>query len=133
MKLRLGFVVYGGTSRKDWQTVSVDDVSVDVAEADAMLLPLLCGNETPLRSDLARWTKALITDCHELLAMVLPLTDREREFLGRLNGEGEILPEVLTDDERFRDIVRTHPGLLWKAQNVRQHRGLRTDDTRDRG
>jgi len=131
-KLRLGFVVYGGTSRKDWQTVSVDDVSVDVAEADAMLLPLLRGNETPLRSDLARWTKALITDCHELLAMVLPLTDREREFLERLNGKGEILPEVLTDDKRLQDIVRTHPGLLWKALNVRQHRGLRTYNTNDR-
>lgn len=30
---------------------------------------------------------------------------------------------VLTDDERLQDIVRTHPGLRWKALNVRQHRG----------
>lgn len=128
-KLRLAFVVYGGTSRKDWRTVSVEEVTVDAAEADAMLLPLLRGNETPQRSDLQRWTKALIADCHELLAMVLPLTDREREFLERLNGKGEILPEVLTDDERLRDIIRTHPGLLWKALNVRQHMGLETNST----
>jgi hypothetical protein len=127
-KLRLAFVVYGGTSRRDWRTVSVEEVTVDTAEADAMLLPLLRGNETPPRSDLPRWTKALIADCHELLAMVVPLADREREFLERLNGKGEILPEVLTDDERLRGIVRTHPGLLWKALNVRQHRGLRMDD-----
>ena len=98
-----------------------------------MLLPLLRRNDTPLRSDLTRWAKALTADCHELLAMVLPLTDREREFLERLNGKGEILPAVLTDDERLQDIVRTHPGLLWKALNVRQHRGLRTRDTNDRG
>ena len=129
-KLRLAFVVYGGTSRKDWRTVSVDEVTVDGAEADTMLLPLLRGNEMPLRSDLPRWTKALIADCHELLAMVLPLTDREREFLERLNGTGDILPEVLTDDERLRDIIRTHPGLLWKALNVRQHRGRETNTTR---
>lgn len=129
-KLRLAFVVYGGTSRKDWRTVSVEEVTVDAAEADAMLLPLLRGNATPQRSDLPRWTKALIADCHELLAMVLPLTDREREFLERLNGKGEILPEVLTDDTRLRDIIRTHPGLLWKALNVRQHRGLETNSTR---
>ena len=128
-KLRLAFVVYGGTSRKDWRTVSVEEVTVDAPETDAMLLPLLRGNETPQRSDLPRWTKALIADCHELLAMVLPLTDREREFLERLNGKGEILPEVLTDDERLRDIIRTHPGLLWKALNVRQHRGLETNST----
>jgi hypothetical protein len=128
-KLRLAFVVYGGTSRKDWRTVSLDEVTVDAAEADAMLLPLLRGNQTPVRSDLARWTKALIADCHELLAMVLPLTDREREFLERLNGKGEILPEVLTDDERLRDIVRAHPGLLWKALNVQKFRGTSTHGT----
>ena len=39
-------------------------------------------------------------------------------------------PEVLTDDERLRDIIRTHPGLLWKALNVRQHRGMETNTTR---
>jgi hypothetical protein len=122
-KLRLAFVVYGGTSRKDWRTVSGENVTVDAEEANAMLIPLLRGRDTPHRSELAHWTKALIADCHELLAMVLPLTDREREFLERLNGKGEILPEVLTDDERLREIIRTHPGLLWKALNVRQHRG----------
>jgi predicted nucleotidyltransferase component of viral defense system len=131
-KLRLAFVVYGGTSRKDWRTVSVEEVTVDAAEADAMLLPLLRGNEAPQRSDLSLWTKALIADCHELLATVLPLTDREREFLERLNGKGEILPEVLTDDEPLREIIRTHPGLLWKALNVRQYRGLETNTRSDR-
>jgi len=108
-KLRLAFVVYGGSSRKDWRTVSVGDVTVDAAEADAMLLPLLRGNETPRRSDLAHWTKTLAAECNELLSMVLPLTDREREFLERLNGKGEILAEALTDDYRVRDIIRTHP------------------------
>jgi predicted nucleotidyltransferase component of viral defense system len=128
-KLRLAFVVYGGTSRKDWRTVSEAEVTVDTAEADAMLLPLLRGNETPQRSDLPRWTEALIAECHKLLAMVLPLTDQEREFLERLNGKGQIFPEVLTDDERLREIIRTHPGLLWKALNVRQHKGLETNTT----
>jgi len=123
-KLRLAFVVYGGTSRKDWRTVSTDDVSVDVAEADATLLPLLRGNDVPRRSALPQWTKTLAADCYELLAVVLPLADHEREFLERLNGKGEILPEVLTDDHRLRDIIRTHPGLLWKALNVQQYRGL---------
>lgn len=121
-KLRLAFVVYGGTSRKDWRTVSVDDVTVDAAEADAMLLPLLRGNETPRRSDLAQWAKALIADCRELLSMVLPLAEHELDFLERLNGRGEILPEALTRDDRLRDIIRTHPGLLWKALNVKQYR-----------
>ena len=40
-----------------------------------------------------------MTDCHELLSMVLPLTGHEREFLERLNGKGEVVPDVLTDDD----------------------------------
>lgn len=120
-KLRLAFVVYGGISRKDWRTVSLDDVNVDVAEADAMLLPLLRGRDAPARNDLPEWTKALVSDCHKVLSMVLPLTDQEREFLERLNDQGEIAPEVLTADETLRGIVRMHPGLLWKAHNVRNH------------
>ena len=123
-KLRLAFVVYGGISRKDWRTVSLDDVSVDVAEAHATLLPLLRGNDTPRRSELANWTRALVSNCHELLSMVLPLADSEREFLERLNGKGEIAAEMLTDDERLQNTIRVHPGLLWKALNVRQHRGI---------
>lgn len=128
-KLRLAFVVYGGISRKDWRTVSVDDVTVDVAEADAMLLPLLRGHETPRRSDLARWTQGLAADCHDLLSVVLPLADQELEFLERLNGKGDIASEVLTDDERLQTTIRAHPGLLWKALNVRQHRGIGTHST----
>jgi hypothetical protein len=125
--------VYGGTSRKDWRTVSVDDVTVDTAEADAILLPLLRAHETPGRSDLTQWAKTLAADCHDLLSMVLPLADREREFLERLNGKGEIASEVLTDDQRLRDVIRTHPGLLWKALNVRQYRGIETQNTSPEG
>ena len=132
-KLRFAFVVYGGISRRDWRTVSVDDVTIDVAEADTKLVPLLRGQETPRRSELAQWTQALLSDCRELLSTVLPLADRGREFLECLNGKGEIRPEALTDDRRLRDIIRTHPGLLWKAQNVRQYRGSASDSDRRPG
>ena len=54
--------------------------------------------------------------------MVLPLADHEREFLERLNGSGEIAADVLTTNPRLQDVIRTHPGLLWKALNVQQYR-----------
>lgn len=120
-KLRLAFVVYGGVSRKDWRTVSVDDVHADVAEASVMLLPLLRGNNTPRGGELAKWTRALTSDCHALLSMVLPLADHEQQFLDRLNGKGEIAAEALTNDQRLQNVIRTHPGLLWKALNVQRY------------
>ncbi len=123
-KLRLAFVVYGGISHKDWRSVSMDEVAVDVVEAGRMLLPLLRSHDTPRRTELATWTRTLASDCRKLLSLVLPLANREREFLGRLNGSGEIAPHLITDDGRLDRIIRTHPGLLWKSLNVRQQRGL---------
>jgi len=57
--------------------------------------------------------------------MILPLDDDELEFVRRLNDEGEIAPALVTGDPRMQAIIRQHPGLRWKAQNVRQYFGLR--------
>lgn len=123
-RLRLGFVVYGGANRKDWRTVSVDDVQADEVAVGRMLLPLLRGDIAPSRKDLRRWTRALVSDCRDLLSAVLPLTADEREFLSRLNDRGEIAPEFVTNDSDMQALLGSHPGLLWKAVNVRRHHGI---------
>ena len=56
--------------------------------------------------------------------MTLSLTESERAFLDGINDRGEILPALLTDDERLRAIITTHPALAWKTLNVRRHQGL---------
>ena len=40
-RLRIAFVTYGGMDRKDWRTVSVDDVDFDNAELARQLGPTL--------------------------------------------------------------------------------------------
>jgi len=129
--LRFGFVVYGGISRRDWHTVSLDDVQVDAREVDQQLVPLLRAGAAPARTDLAEWSKRLVSDCRERLAVLLPLRAAETEFLDHLNDRGEIVPELLTADPDMQRLFRGHPGLRWKALNVRQHRGLDsgTDET----
>lgn len=57
------------------------------------------------------------------MAAVLPLAANELEFLERLNGAGDIAPELLTADLALQAILREHPGLKWKALNVRKHIG----------
>lgn len=123
-KLRLGFVVYGGINRKDWRRVSLEELQIDSGEVDRTLLPLLRADLAPPRSRIADWTRQLVADCRDLFSVVLPLTAKEREFIERLNERGEIVPELLTDEPALREIIREHPGLKWKAQNVREHRGL---------
>jgi len=127
-RLRLGFVVYGGTNRRDWRRVSLDDVRASPEEVERTLLPLLRRDTTPSKRGIRAWTKRLVSQCKELLTGLLPLAPHEREFLERLNGHGQIAPELLTDDKRLQAVLREHPGLRWKALNVRRHLGLPESD-----
>jgi len=121
-KLRLAFVVYGGINRKDWRTVSVGDVNVDPTELGNQLLPTLRSNALPGPKEAAGWARRLMTECRELLSVVLPLTSEESEFIGCLNDRGEIVPELLTGDSEMQSALRRHPALRWKAMNVRKQR-----------
>jgi hypothetical protein len=123
-RLRLGFVVYGGMNRRDWRTVALADVRADPREVDRQLVPLLRAGVSPAREDRVAWADRLVAECRDLLSAVLPLRPDEIEFVDRLNDRGEIAPELLTADADMQRRLRDHPGLRWKALNVRKHRGL---------
>lgn len=123
-KLRLGFIVYGGINRRDWRTISLNEVQADSAVVERELLPLLRTKVAPSRVQLVEWTERLVRDCRSLLTCVLPLSARELEFFDRLNERAEIVPELITDDAGLQATILLHPGLLWKAVNVRKHRNL---------
>ena len=89
---------------------------------------MLRADLAPSRRDIARWLNQLVAECRERLAIVLPLQSHELEFLGRLNGAGDIASEVLTGDPAMQTIIRDLPGLRWKAFNVKKHLGGVTDD-----
>ena len=55
--------------------------------------------------------------------LVRLLAKHELEFLEKLNGAGEIEPEVLTGDPAMQAIIRDLPGLKWKALNVKKRLG----------
>jgi len=123
-RLRLGFIVYGGINRRDWRGVTLDEVQADPRDVERRLVPLLRTGAGPARADLAAWSEALVAESRELLAAVLPLRPEERAFLEHLNERGEIVPELLTGDVAMQQLLRDHPGLRWKALNVRRHHGL---------
>lgn len=123
-KLRLGFVVYGGVNRVDWREITVEHVRTTAADVDSQLVPMLRLDVRPASADIPAWTEALVRETRELMAAVLPLEAHELEFLERLNGEGDIAPELLTADVAMQAVIRDHPMLKWKALNVKKHRGL---------
>jgi predicted nucleotidyltransferase component of viral defense system len=130
-RLRLGFVVYGGSNRRDWRTLSADMAGTSPEEVDRQLVPMLRADLAPLRGELQAWTSRLVEECRDLMKAILPLEENEIEFLTRLNEGGEIAPELLTPDSEEQRVIGSHPGLLWKALNVRQHRGLDADNRDD--
>ena len=120
VKLRLGFVVYGGANREDWRAITVENVQTTAGDVDSQLIPMLRLDIRPAKAEIATWTETLVRETRELMAAVLPLATHEIEFLERLNGAGNIAPEFLTDDTTMQAIIREHPGLKWKALNVKK-------------
>jgi predicted nucleotidyltransferase component of viral defense system len=127
-KLRLGFVVYGGLNRVDWRTVTLEHVRTTAGDVDSQLVPMLRLDVRPAKADVAAWTETLVSETRELMATVLPLDADELEFLERLNGSGDIAPELLTADVSLQALIKDHPGLQWKAQNVKKHATVAGDD-----
>jgi hypothetical protein len=121
-RLRLGFVVYGGASRRDWRTVKVEDITADPRDIEQQLVPVLRADLAPGKTDIGSWTKKLVEESRGFMAGLLPFKPHEIEFLTFLNDQGEITPELLTKDAGMQETIRKHPGLLWKAQNVRQYK-----------
>jgi predicted nucleotidyltransferase component of viral defense system len=119
-KLRLAFVVYGGINRKDWRKVRVDDIDLDAAEVERQLVPMLRADIAPPKKTIKGWSSKLMGECRDLMSIVLPLSKEEYEFIDRLNGRGEISPELLTSERRLQGLILEHPGLKWKAQNMRK-------------
>jgi predicted nucleotidyltransferase component of viral defense system len=123
-KLRLGFVIYGAVNRVDWREIGVDRVVTTAADVDAQLAPMLRLDVRPPKKAVTAWTDALVTETRDLMSKVLPLQAHEIEFLDRLNGQGDIAPELLTGDSAMRAIIANHPGIRWKSKNVKKHFGL---------
>jgi predicted nucleotidyltransferase component of viral defense system len=123
-RLRIGFVVYGAMSRKDWRTVSIDDVNFDAAPLARQLAPTLRVNEAEVPSTSAEYGKRLVQECREGLSAVLPFTNSERAFLDLLLDRGVVDSTILTDDAALRRRIQDQPLLEWKALHVRRRKGL---------
>lgn len=123
-QLRIAFVVYGGMNRKDWRTVSIEDVDFNPAELARLLTPTLDARAIQEQGSPAEFGACLVRECREGLSMVLPFNDAERQFLDLLLDRGEIDSTILTADKALQKCIQQQPLLEWKALNVRQYKGL---------
>jgi len=122
-RLRLAFVVYGAMNRKDWRTVSLQDVDIAADELSQKLLPLLRRRSEEGNELQASYGRRLVQECRDRLSIVLPFTNSETEFLNLLLDKGEIVPSLLTSNKDLQERIGRQPLLEWKAHNVREHKG----------
>jgi predicted nucleotidyltransferase component of viral defense system len=121
-RLRIGFVVYGAMNRKDWRTVSSEDVDFDAMDLARQLVPTLRVNAAEVQAESTEYGARLVWECREGLSAVLPFTDSERAFLDLLLDRGVNDPALLTADTYLQQRIRSQPLLEWKALNVRHHK-----------
>lgn len=124
-RLRIAFVVYGAMNRRDWRTVSADDIAFEPRELRNQLVPTLRSEVFGDPIAPIDWARSLNDECRNALRVVLPLAEAESEFLERLLDHGEIVPALLTNDPTLGERIAIQPMLAWKAWNVRRHKGNR--------
>jgi len=121
-RLRLAFVVYGAMNRKDWRTISINDIAFDQRNLRDTLIPVL-RKDYLAGQDIEEWSTGLVESCKKAFSVLLPFSKAENEFLDLILDRGEIKPALLTKDARLVDRIANHPSLQWKALNVREHKG----------
>jgi predicted nucleotidyltransferase component of viral defense system len=122
--LRMTFIVYGAMNRKDWRTISLDDIIFNSVELDRMLLPVLNKKISQKISSLPSFGENLVDQCRKKLSIVFPFSESELKFLNAILDHGEIKPDLITEDPKFQNCISNHPMLKWKALNVRKHFNL---------
>jgi len=122
---RLAFLVYAAGSRQDVRRLRPGVVAVTTAEVRGELLPLLRVEGRPFEGDSKRIAGRLNEVCTAATERLLAWTDREREFIDRLCDRGEIVAELIADNQAAQASVREQPLLQWKARNVREFRKRR--------
>jgi hypothetical protein len=97
-------------------------VGYDSRELENELVPMV-RKEFLAKQKAGDWAEEVIAACRKELSLVLPLNAQEMDFLDRILDHGEIRPELLATDATLSERIKTHPLLLWKAQNARQFKG----------
>ena len=117
-KLRLTLIVYGSMSRTDWRTISPDNINWNPIELQRQLLPVI-NTAHFTKDETEKLGKTLVETCRKVVSKLLTLRSNEKCFLDSLLDNGDIKPELLTNDQKLQERIQNQPMLQWKALNVR--------------
>ena len=120
-RLRVAFVVYGALNRKDWRTISLEDITFETAELKNMLTPVIHRVAVDDKDGIEVFAQRLVNECKQNLSAVYPFSKQEMDFLDGIIAKGKIEPSLITTDKQLQARIEKHPMLLWKVMNVNKH------------
>ncbi len=115
-RLRLAFVLYGAMNRRDWRTITTNDIEPRLQEASRQLVPLLVQRQVTRKTEQREMLTRLADETRQALAGLLPLNTKEVSFLDKLLDDGEIRPELLDCEPALATALTQHPALQWRAR-----------------
>jgi len=119
--LRLIYVLYGAMNpRANWCDVTLENIKADLKDLKEKLIPVLRIAGAPEAQEREKYADDLVADCKRLMAPLFPLRQNERDFVTALRDAGELLPELLSKDNKFVERAKVHPGLLRRANMSRK-------------
>jgi len=121
-EFRLAFVCSMAGGRYDPRDLAPKDPVPDQAAVKQQLIPMLRQGGNGSAPDPEELREEIGRELGGAVERLLDWSPSERCFLDRLHDEGVVDAEALHTDLVVLERIRTQPMLLWKAQNVRQHR-----------
>ncbi len=113
-------LIYGASARTDIRKITIDHIDFDPFEMKNMLLPVLRTAQLEDKKSISAWSENIIRTCKQNLGDLISFKKNELEFLKGVLDNGEIIPELITQEERLIKSINKHPVLLWKCINVQE-------------
>ena len=124
--IKAAVLAVGAAGRRDWRTVSVDNITGDARELRQKLSICLPHSYFAGAGKVDVWIAESIALGRERLAFLFELTSGERAFLDGVLERGEIDATGLDVPPEIQARIAAMPMLAWKCQHVRKMRGLDT-------
>lgn len=104
----------------DLNQLSPQVIGYDLTDVENRLLPLLRQDYFPKKkNELKVWLDKMLQELRSALQILLPLEQKEIEFIQTIREEGEIKPELITDDHELIKRIKSHPAILWSAKKTK--------------
>lgn len=120
--VRAGVLAWGAAGRRDWREASLDDIDGDPREPRRKLAICLPRDFFEAAGGVETWIAESVAVCRAGLAPLFERSVGEVAFLDRLLDAGEIDTSGLAVPDEVKARIAAMPMLVWKAQNVREHR-----------